>query len=443
MTSTALLIFINLLALALLLVFILILGKKLGASGDAQTAQRIDSLDQGLAARFTTLAIQVEQTRGDLRTEMTRQLAEGLSAVRSAVDSQLTNGRQEQSASLTLAIKSLESKFDQLSQRQTQTSQEARTELTQALAQVRVEVDRKLTEITGQVQSKLDANIKEGFAHFEKVQEHLRSAEEQLRNVGTLGSSIHDLNNLLKLPHLRGKFGEASLERLLTDFLPRHMFTLQASTDGSSRADAIIHFPERKLPIDAKFPREQVIALFESNDAGEIEEARKVFGRVLKEQAKRVRTYIQPENGTTEMALMYLPSETLYMEAVRNRDLSDELNKMKVFPVSPNTLMMTLQAIAMVHKWFQVQEGLARSMEEFNKAQKSMEHFEAKFTVIGKNLEKAQEAFSTASTHLKNYKTRVNILTENEALPLFTGKPALPVADAPEEDEEQGLGAKA
>jgi DNA recombination protein RmuC len=444
MTSTALLIFLNLLSLALLLVFILLLWKKLSSSSnsDAHTSQRIEALDQSLVARFTHLAVQVETTRGDLRTEMTRQLAEGLSAVRGAVDAQLSNGRQEQAASLTAAIHSLESKFDQLSAKQTLNAQDARAELTKSLEGVRAEVDRKLTEITGQVQSKLDANIKEGFAHFEKVQEHLRSAEEQLRNVGTLGNSIHDLNNLLKLPHLRGKFGEASLERLLADFLPAHMFTLQASTDGHSRADALINFPELKLPIDAKFPREQVLALFESDDSGEIEEARKAFGRVMKEQAKRVRNYIQPENGTTDMALLYLPSETLYMEAVRNRDLVDEMNKMKVFPVSPNTLMATLQAISMVHKWFQVREGLARSMEEFSKAQKSMEHFEAKFTVIGKNLEKAQEAFTTASTHLKNYKTRVNILTDNEGLPLFNGKPALPLL-APETDEEEGLSAKA
>lgn len=445
MTATALLIFINLVCLALLVVFLLLLWKNLSSNNDAGTAQRIESLDQGLASRFTNLAVQVEQTRGDLRAEMTRQLAEGLNAVRTAVDGQLTSGRQEQSASLTRAIQSLESKFDQLSAKQTLNAQDARTELTKSLEGVRAEVDRKLTEITGQVQSKLDANIKEGFAHFEKVQEHLRSAEEQLRNVGTLGNSIHDLNNLLKLPHLRGKFGEASLERLLADFLPNHMFTLQASTDGHSRADALINFPERKLPIDAKFPREQVLALFESDDAGEIEEARKAFGRVMKEQAKRVRTYIQPENGTTDIALLYLPSETLYMEAVRNRDLVEEMNKMKVFPVSPNTLMVTLQSIQMVHKWFQVQQGLARSMEEFAKAQKSMEHFEAKFTVIGKNLEKAQEAFTTASTHLKNYKTRVNILTDNEGLPLFVGKPAL--AEAPkaeeEEDEDQKMGAKA
>ena len=90
--------------------------------------------------------------------------------------------------------------------------------------------------ITEQVQTKLDQNIKEGFAHFEKVQQHLKAAEEQLREVGALGHSINDLNNLLKLPHLRGQFGEASLERLLADFLPAHMFAIQsAAGDGRTR----------------------------------------------------------------------------------------------------------------------------------------------------------------------------------------------------------------
>src|SRR5207247_1467159 len=75
-------------------------------------------------------------------------------------------------------------------------------------------VDAKLLAISGEVQQKLDQNIKEGFAQFERVQQHLKAAEEQLREVGALGHSINDLNNMLKLPHLRGQFGEASLERL-------------------------------------------------------------------------------------------------------------------------------------------------------------------------------------------------------------------------------------
>ncbi len=163
----------------------------------------------------------------------------------------------------------------------------------------------------------------------------------------------------MKLPHLRGQFGEASLERLLSDFLPAHMFALQASPgEGGGRADAMIYFPDRKLPIDAKFPREQVIALFESNDKAEIEAARVALVRVMKAEAKRIQQYIQPENGTTEIALMYLPSETLYMEVIRNRELGDWMNQQHVFPVSPNTLLMTLHTIALVHKWYEVASRL-------------------------------------------------------------------------------------
>jgi DNA recombination protein RmuC len=429
----------------IVLVIVLLLWRRAGAqnSGDnsAQTAQvfqRLESLDQGLSQKFTDLSVRLEKTRGELNLELSKQLSDGLSNVRSAVESQLTKGREEQTGSLAIAITNLEGKFDLLTQRQSQNAQESRAELTKSLETIRGEVDKKLNDITGQVQQKLDANIKEGFAHFEKVQEHLRSAEEQLRNVGMLGNSIHDLNNLLKLPHLRGKFGEASLERLLADFLPANMFTLQMGPQGSTgRADAMIHFPERDLPIDAKFPREQVLALFDQDSAGaeKIEEARRAFERVMKDQAKRIKGYIQPENGTTEIALMYLPSETLYMEAVRNRDLSEELNKLKVFPVSPNTLMVTLQAVSMVHKWYQVQKGLAKSIEDLGKAQKNFASFESKFEVIGKSLERAQDAYSTATTHLNRYKSRVVKLSGEEVPELTNGEG--------ESDPEKNMAAKA
>jgi DNA recombination protein RmuC len=197
------------------------------------------------------------------------------------------------------------------------------------------------------------------------------------------------------------------------------MYAFQASpAEGGGRADAIIYFPDRKLPIDAKFPREQILALFESNDEREIAEARVQFVRVMKEQAKRIKAYIQPENGTTDIALMYLPSETLYMEAVRSRELADWLNQQHVFPVSPNTLLMTLQTIALVHKWYEVASRFEKSRLELGKAQKSFDHFQSQFENVGKNLNKAQEAFDTASRHLKTYRGRVSALSGQEQLEL-------------------------
>jgi DNA recombination protein RmuC len=390
-----------------------------------EVAEQIESLNASLGQKFSAatadMASRLEQTKGDLRQQVADRIQQGFSEIRGALEQQLASGREEQTrrlaearsemtGSLLLTTQQLQVEFQRLNQ-----------QTAQSLDSIRDRVDQKLMAMTDQVQQKLDQNIKEGFAQFEKVQQHLKAAEEQLREVGVLGNSINDLNNLLKLPHLRGQFGEASLERLLADFLPSHMFALQSSPgEGGGRADAVIYFPDRKLPIDAKFPRESVIALFESNDKAEIEEARVELVRVMKAEAKRIRQYIQPESGTTDIALMYLPSETLYMEVIRNRELGDWMNQQHVFPVSPNTLLMTLHTIALVHKWYEVAKGFEKSRAELAKAQKSFDFFQNQFENVGKNLGKAQEAFETAQRHLKTYRGKVSALSGQEQLELET-----------------------
>jgi len=397
------------------------------------SCEAIQNLSHQFASATADMAQRLERTKGDLRQGMADRMMEGFSDIRTSLETQLQSGRREQAerlaearteltASLALTTSQLKSEFDNLSQKTVQN-----------LDSIRDRVDAKLLAISDQVQQKLDQNIKEGFAHFERVQQHLRAAEEQLREVGALGHSINDLNNLLKLPHLRGQFGEASLERLLADFLPAHMFEMQASLpEGRGRADAVIHFPDQRLPIDAKFPREQVLGLFESTNKGEIEQARVEFVRVMKAEGKRIKAYIQPEHGTTDIALMYLPSETLYMEAIRNRELADWLNQQHVFPVSPNTLLMTLKTIALVHKWYEMAGRFEKSRLELAKAQKSFDFFQNQFENVGRSLNKAQEAFDKAATHLKTYRGRVSVLSGQEQLDLESAPSdaqSLPLAD--------------
>ncbi|GAC1429196.1 MAG: DNA recombination protein RmuC [Terriglobales bacterium] len=433
--------FLVVLNLVLLVLVVFVFQRVSNSATQAEALTRLasqaESLHQTLSGQFASatadMATRLEQTKGDLRQQVSDRLGDGFSGIRTAVEDQMKAGRREQTEglagarteltnSLALTTTQLKSAFDSLNQK-----------TVQSLDSIRDRVDAKLMAITDQVQQKLDQNIKEGFAHFEKVQQHLKAAEEQLREVGALGHSINDLNNLLKLPHLRGQFGEASLERLLADFLPAHMFEIQAQLpESGGRPDAVIQFPDRRLPIDAKFPREQVLALFESNVEAEIEDARHEFVRVMKVEARRIKAYIQPENGTTDIALMYLPSETLYMEAIRNRDLADWLNQQHVFPVSPNTLLMTLQTIALVHKWYEVASRFEKSRLELSKAQKSFDYFQNQFDNVGKSLNKAQEAFETAQKHLKTYRGKVTVLSGQEQLELDTpqnGNSNLPLTD--------------
>lgn len=372
--------------------------------------QKFEGLRTSTEQRLESQSLRQGDSLRDSRTEQTKALAElsanlqrRLDQMSQAQSASAKEGREELARCLGQTTQQLMAKFEAL---------EART--SQNLEAVRTKVDERLQAISDQVQQKLEKNIQEGFAHFQKVQEHLKAAEEQLRNVGAVGQSINELNSLLKMPHLRGKFGEAELGRLLSDFLPAEAYQEQVSlVPGSTEAvDAVVHFPHAKLPIDSKFNREQILPLFETSDPGLLAEARKQLALVIKAQARSISDkYIHPEHGTADLALMFLPSETIYFEVIRNVELCEALHKCSVFPVSPNTLAIVLKSVAMSFSYYEFAQNVEKTLEQIKWAQKSFAFFQKKFEEVGKGLQKAQEAYGTASTHLNRYTNRVVELT--------------------------------
>jgi DNA recombination protein RmuC len=347
------------------------------------------------------LAERIARATGELRQSTTDRLTEEFRGIEQRLEARLALGRRELHEGLLRTTEALERKFFGL-QEATQRD----------LDGIRAQLDQRLLAIGKEVQTKLDQNIREGFQHFEKVQEHLRAAERQLQSVGQVGASINELNSLLKLPHLRGGFGESSLERLLADFLPSHLFELQATITGVGRVDAIVRFPKACLPIDSKFPREQLLPLFESSQPEELVEARKALVQVMKVEGNRIARYIRPELGTMDMALMFLPSETLYLEVIRSVTLWEELGRRKVYPVSPTTLAVTLRSISIAHDYYEMARNVEHTIVEVRKAQRHFELFEQRFEEVGRGLDKAQDAFRTASTHLGRYSGAVVRLTD-------------------------------
>jgi len=318
------------------------------------------------------------------------------SSLRTELQEALQSSRQEMQSGLANTTLLLEQKVSQIDQR----------------------LDQRLNSLTHNVGDKLEKNIKEGFIHFEKIQNHLKHAELQLQNLNMVGQSINDLNNLLKLPHLRGNFGEAVLEQLLTDLLPQDAFELQYRIVPSSteRVDAVIKYPQKVLPIDSKFPREQVLPLFETNDPAKLETARKNLAEVMKALGKSIRDkYIHPEYGTTEIALLFVPSETLYFEILKNLKLCEELAKLKVFAVSPNTLSITLHSLSLSRSYYEMAKGVEKTILEIKKSQQHFKNFEGRFIEVGLSLNKAQTVFNTATTHLSRYQSSVSRLAGLEA----------------------------
>lgn len=385
--------------------------------------QKFDRLRDSTESKLAIVAEKQTESLRESRKELTATLnALGISLqdkfdkLKEAQDAAARRGRDELTRSLVEAMGGLEKRFQSL---ETRTAQD--------LEKIRNRVDERLQSISDQVQQKLEKNILEGFAHFQKVQEHLKAAEEQLRNVGAVGQSINELNSLLKLPHLRGKFGEAELGKLLADFLPAGAYEEQATIvpDCKDAVDAIVRFPQAKLPIDSKFNREQILPLFETSDPQRLKEARKQLATVIKHEAQSIREkYIHPEYGTTDLALMFLPSETIYFEVLRDIELCEALHRLSVFPVSPNTLAITLKSIAMSFGFYEFAKNVEKTLEQIKQAQRSFGLFQKKFEEVGKGLERAQEAYGTAAGHLNRYTNKVVKLT-GETVPEIEMAPSL------------------
>lgn len=384
-------------SIEIILIFVLLIATsgvsfyRFSARLSKETAKIQANLPTLLEKPITTLLSRMSM---DMMERFTRNSSEA----QERLDRSLAINRQELQSGLFKTTEALENKFKSLE----------------------LQVGSRLENIGKSVENKLNENLREGFKHFEKVQQHLQSAELKLASLNSVGQSISDLNNLLKLPHLRGGFGEETLERLLSDFLPVGSYELQyAVVPGApERVDAVVKLARQMLPIDSKFPREQVLPLFDSQDPVMLESARKMLAEFVREQAKSIADkYIRPDHGTTDMALLFLPSETLYFEVIRNGKLFENLTKLKVYPVSPNTLSISLKAVTIAQEYYEMARGVEKTIEDVKKARRHFEHFEKKFEDIGKGLQKAQEAFETAHTHLGRYESSVYRLVGEEEAP--------------------------
>lgn len=399
----------SLIILIALTIYLILSIRALKDDREIRSAVRQDFAEQQaylthlLQSSFSDTAERIARSSGNLRQELSDRLNEEFQQIQQRIEAQLAQGRKESRIMQVKTTQALELRFLQL---------EGSTR--KELEQIRSKVDERLTAIGQDVQSKLNEQMQEGFRHFEKVQEHLKAAEMHLQTVGAVGSSINELNNLLKLPHLRGGFGEATLERLLRDFLPGHLFELQSALDGVGRVDVLVKFPKATLPIDSKFPREQVAPLFETSDQKQLTEARRILSKTLRLEAKRISKYIRPDLGTMDMAIMFLPSEILYFELIRDQSLWEDLGKMQVFPASPNTLAIMLRGIAIAQEYYDMAASVEKTIDNLQKAQRHFALFETKFEAIGQGLESAREAYQVANTHLNRYSGSVVRLAAKE-----------------------------
>ena len=224
-----------------------------------------------------------------------------------------------------------------------------RKENTEQLEKIRVTVDEKL-------QSTLEKRLGESF---KQVSERLEAVYRGLGEMQTLAAGVGDLKRVLTNVKSRGTWGEVQLEALLEQTLTREQFEKNVATKPGSRdrVEFAIRLPGREgqgqvwLPVDSKFPvedYERLVLAAERADPQAVEEASKALESRLKLEARTIHDkYVDPP-ATTDFAILFLPTEGLYAEALRRPGLADTLQReYRVSLAGPTTLAALLNSLQM------------------------------------------------------------------------------------------------
>ena len=255
--------------------------------------------------------------------------------------------------------------------------------------------EQKLEEMRKTVDEKLEATLNTRLKNsFDTVSQQLEAVNVRLGELGTVAESVSSLNKTLSGSKTRGILGELQLSQIIEDILPSQLYEKDAQI-GARPGDHVeyaIKFPGQEddnyvyLPIDSKFPLEPYYKLldgFENGDIAAANEARKELLSRIKTFAGDVRKkYVNPPL-TTDFAVVFLPTEGLYAEAVRDAVFFEELRKQGIMLAGPTTLSAMLSSLLLGFKTLQIQKGAVD-------IQRTLEMAKAEFGKFGKVLVKAQ-----------------------------------------------------
>jgi DNA recombination protein RmuC len=270
-------------------------------------------------------------------------------------------------------------------------------------------------QITSQAQAAMSNELK-------NTREQITQIQQQLGQVQESGHLMHDaatrLENILGGTKTRGNFGETTLERLLEDCLSPAQYGQQYRFRSGEAADAVIHLRDNKIVvIDSKFP----LDAFQRLDA-EGDEARKAFVNAVKVHADSIaKKYIVPDEGTLDIALMFVPSEAVYYELLRSVDtrglaVDAYCRSRKIIPVSPNTLYAHLSVIAMGLRGMQIEENAKRLGANLDGIRRQLDMFSKSFDTLGTHLKNAQQSYSVADKRLAKASNSLDsLLTSGDA----------------------------
>ncbi|MBK9795979.1 MAG: DNA recombination protein RmuC [Holophagaceae bacterium] len=371
---------------------------------------RVES-QQALVAQLRPLMAEL----GELRTLQAEKLAEGFRLLAGATQDSLRASREEQATQLHQVQQQVEKRLEAI-----QTSNEERLE------QMRRTVDEKLHET-------LEKRLGESF---NLVAQRLELVQKGLGEMQSLAQDVGGLKRALTNVKTRGVLGEAQLGALLEQFLSAGQYATNVKI--RPRSPEMVEYavklpgPEEGatvwLPIDAKFPLEDYQRLMEAYELGDLA-AVETAGRALEvrllSQARDIRDkYIAPP-FSTDFALLFLPFEGLYAEALRRPGLLERLQReCKVTFVGPTTLTAFLNSLQVGFKTLAISKQSGEVWKVLGQVKTEFGKFGESLAVVQKKLDEASTKLGEVSKGKERMEKRlagVEALPEPEALATLPG----------------------
>ena len=280
------------------------------------------------------------------------------------------------------------------------------------MKQIQESNELRLEQMRQTVEEKLEKTLQTRLqTSFESVSKQLESVNRGLGEMQHIARDVGTLNKVLSNTKTRGIMGELQLGQIIEDILTPSQYEREfATVSGSSeRVEYAVKLPGQTdqdyvyLPIDSKFPLADYYRLedaYESGNKEEIELYRKALLNSVKRFAKDIRSkYLAPPT-TTNFGIMFLPTEGLYSEVVRNPEFFDSLRREEQIVVAgPSTLSALLNSLSVGFKTLNIQ----KSADDISKVLGSVKLEFNKFAGI---LVKAQKHLQHASGNIDDLLTR-------------------------------------
>ena len=404
-----------------------------------QQGQRID----GFGSQLQAVAARTDQ-RLD---ELTQRTDARLDALRAALVEDARKARGELAEQQQRHADALGQGLRELAARNEARIAEMRTTLEQQLQALQADNAAKLEQMRATVDEKLHATLETRLTEsFGNVTRMLAQVHQGLGDMSKLAADVGGLQRVLTNVKSRGIFGEVQLAGLLEQvFTPEQYASNVATLPGSTeRVEFAIKLPGQRddgqplwLPIDAKFPREDYERLLEAQeraDAAAAEASAKAIETRLRLEARTIREkYVGPPH-TTDFAILFVPTEGLYAEALRRPGLVEGLQREhKVMLCGPTTLLATLSSLQMGFRTLALEKRSAEVWEVLGAVKTEFGKFGE---VLAKTKKKLEEASNTIDAAEVRTRAMTRKLKGVEALPDDATQQLLQLGRADAEDGE-------